>query len=99
MFNDDHCFLYGFYPVKKGIFLIHAIDKIVYWYHDKRKEGCIMKKNSGELLVELDVVNAQQLAECQQLIEKSGETVEACLIDKKYTTAIASKRIVTNTAM
>jgi general secretion pathway protein E len=46
-----------------------------------------MKKNSGELLVELGVVNAQQIAECQQEIEKTGATIEACLIEKKYTTA------------
>lgn len=46
-----------------------------------------MKKNSGELLVELGVVNAQQLAECQQEVEKTGATIEACLIEKKYTTA------------
>jgi general secretion pathway protein E len=47
----------------------------------------MMKKNSGELLVQLGVVNAQQLAECQQEAEKTGATVEACVIDKKYATA------------
>src|SRR5579862_3089211 len=46
-----------------------------------------MKKNSGELLVQLGVINEKQLAECQQEVEKTGTTVEACLIDKKYTTA------------
>jgi general secretion pathway protein E len=46
-----------------------------------------MKKNSGELLIQLGVINEKQLAECQQEVEKLGTTVEACLIDKKYTTA------------
>lgn len=46
-----------------------------------------MKKNSGELLVELGIINAQQLAECQQEVEKTGATIEACLIEKKHTTA------------
>jgi general secretion pathway protein E len=46
-----------------------------------------MKKNSGELLVQLGVINAKQLAECQQEAEKLGITVEACIIDKKYATA------------
>ena len=45
-----------------------------------------MKKNSGELLVELSVINAQQLAECQQEAEKTGASVEACVIDKKFAT-------------
>jgi len=45
-----------------------------------------MKKNSGELLVELSVINAQQLSESQQEAEKTGKTVEACVIEKKYAT-------------
>lgn len=46
-----------------------------------------MKRNSGELLVELGLINAQQLAEIQQESEKSGAAVEATAIEKKYTTA------------
>ena len=45
-----------------------------------------MKKNSGELLVELGVINAQQLATCQQEAEKTGVLVEGCLVEKKFTT-------------
>jgi len=45
-----------------------------------------MKRNSGELLVELGIVNEQQLADCQRDIEKTGATIEACLIEKKYAT-------------
>jgi len=45
-----------------------------------------MIKNTSELLVELGVINAQQLAECQQEADKSGTSVEACIIDKKYAT-------------
>ena len=45
-----------------------------------------MKKNSGELLVELGVVNAQQLKECQQEAEKLGMSIEACVVEKKYAT-------------
>jgi hypothetical protein len=65
-----------------------SIEKfLVYWYHDKKRRIKIMKKNSGELLVELGVINAQQLGECQQEAEKTGGAVEACLVEKKYTTA------------
>ncbi|HLW73082.1 MAG TPA: type II secretion system ATPase GspE [Candidatus Babeliales bacterium] len=46
-----------------------------------------MKQNSGELLVELGVITAQQLAECQQEAEKTGIAVEACVVEKKYATA------------
>ncbi len=53
----------------------------------KKRKIQIMKKNSGELLVQLGVINAQQLAECQQEAEKTGATVEACVIEKKYATA------------
>jgi len=45
-----------------------------------------MKKNSGELLVELGVINAQQLATCQQETEKTGASVQDCLVEKKFTT-------------
>lgn len=53
----------------------------------KEKKETTMTKNSGELLVQLGVINAQQLAECQQEAEKTGTTVEACVIEKKYATA------------
>lgn len=46
-----------------------------------------MKKNSGELLVELGIIDAQKLTECQQEAEKTGVTIEACVIEKKYATA------------
>src|SRR5438445_13640995 len=45
-----------------------------------------MKKNSGELLVELGLINAQQLAECQQDAEKAAVSIESAVIAKKYTT-------------
>jgi general secretion pathway protein E len=48
-----------------------------------------MKKNTSELLVELGVISAQQLTECQQEADKAGITVEACIIDKKHATAEA----------
>ncbi len=70
------------------IFLIHGIIK--YQYTSiimKEKKETTMTKNSGELLVQLGVINAQQLAECQQEAEKTGTTVEACVIEKKYATA------------
>ena len=43
-------------------------------------------KNSGELLVELGLINAQQLAECQLIVEKTGASVESAVLEKKYTT-------------
>lgn len=43
-------------------------------------------KNSGELLVELGLINAQQLAECQLIVEKSGASIESAVLEKKYTT-------------
>jgi len=46
----------------------------------------MMKKNSGELLVELGLINAQQLAESQQDAEKTGVSIESVVIEKKYTT-------------
>jgi general secretion pathway protein E len=45
-----------------------------------------MKKNSGELLVELGLINAQQLAECQQDAEKAAVSIESAVLAKKYTT-------------
>lgn len=45
-----------------------------------------MKTKNGEMLVELGVINTQQRAECQQESEKTGVSVEDCLIEKKYTT-------------
>lgn len=45
-----------------------------------------MKKNSGELLVELGVVNAQQLATSQQEAEKTGKSVEESIVEKKFAT-------------
>jgi general secretion pathway protein E len=48
-----------------------------------------VKKNNGELLVELGLIDAQQLATCQQEIEKSGVTIESCVIEKKFSTAQA----------
>jgi len=45
-----------------------------------------MKKNSGELLVELGIITAQQLATCQQEAEKTGKSVYECAVEKKFTT-------------
>ena len=41
-----------------------------------------MKKNSGELLVELGVLTAQQLAECQQEAEKTESLLKPVLLKK-----------------
>ena len=46
----------------------------------------MVKKNLGDILVELGVINTQQLQECQKEIEKSGMTLEVCLFDKKMIT-------------
>ncbi len=45
------------------------------------------KKNLGDILVELGVINTQQLQECQKEIEKNGITLEVCLFDKKMITS------------
>jgi general secretion pathway protein E len=45
-----------------------------------------MKKNRGEILVELGLINDQQLAECQAESEKSGVSIEQCVRDKKFAT-------------
>ncbi len=45
-----------------------------------------MKTNRGEILVELGLINAQQLAECQLESEKTGSSVEQCVRDKKFVT-------------
>jgi general secretion pathway protein E len=45
-----------------------------------------MKKNSGDLLVELGLITAQQLATCQQEAEKTNTPVQECLVAKKFTT-------------
>lgn len=45
-----------------------------------------MKRNSGELLVELGVITAQQLATCQQEVEKTGKSIQDCVVEKKFTT-------------
>ncbi len=45
-----------------------------------------MKKNVGEILVELGVVNTQQLQECQKEIKKTQKTLEQCLLEKKVVT-------------
>ena len=45
-----------------------------------------MKKNNGELLVELGLVTPVQLASCQQESEKSGGSISECLVEKKFTT-------------
>jgi len=45
-----------------------------------------VKKNNGELLVELGVITAAQLATCQQETEKSGTSIYECAVEKKFTT-------------
>lgn len=44
----------------------------------------LAKKSLGEMLVEAGVVNTQQLYECQQIIATSGQSLEQCLLDKKF---------------
>lgn len=43
-------------------------------------------KNSGELLVELGLINEQQRTECQQIADKTGASIESVVLEKKYTT-------------
>lgn len=45
-----------------------------------------MKKNNGELLVELGLISVQQLATCQQESEKTGVSIQDCAVEKKFTT-------------
>ena len=45
-----------------------------------------MKKNNSELLVELGVITAAQLATAQQEAEKTGKSVYECVVEKKFTT-------------
>ncbi len=45
-----------------------------------------MKKNSGELLVDLGLVNAKQFETCKQEADKTGKSVIDCLVEKKFTT-------------
>lgn len=43
-------------------------------------------KNNGELLVELGLITAEQLATSQQESEKTGKSVIECAVEKKFTT-------------
>src|SRR5579871_5036584 len=43
-------------------------------------------KNNSELLVELGLITAEQLATCQQESEKTGKSVAECAVEKKFTT-------------
>jgi general secretion pathway protein E len=45
-----------------------------------------MKKNNGELLVELGLITAEQLVVCKQEAEKTGKSIYECAAEKKYTT-------------
>jgi len=45
-----------------------------------------MKRNTGEILVEVGLITQEQLAECQQEIAKTGGSVEQCVINKKIKT-------------
>src|SRR5689334_2131297 len=45
-----------------------------------------MKKNNGELLVELGLVTSEQLATCKQETEKTNKSITECVIEKKFTT-------------
>ena len=45
-----------------------------------------MKKNSGDLLLELGLITAEQLATCQQEVEKTGGSIQGCIIEKKFAT-------------
>lgn len=45
-----------------------------------------MKKNILDLLLELGSVNAEQVAECQKLIEGTDQRIQECLIEKKFIT-------------
>ncbi|MGB8366938.1 MAG: type II secretion system ATPase GspE [Candidatus Babeliales bacterium] len=46
----------------------------------------MIKKNLGDILVELGTINTQQLQECQKEIEKNGVSLESCLFEKKIIT-------------
>lgn len=45
-----------------------------------------MKKNSGEILVELGLINEVQLSECQVESDKTGVSIEQCARNKKFVT-------------
>lgn len=45
-----------------------------------------MKKNNGELLVELGIITAEQLAICRQETEKTNKSIIECVVEKKITT-------------
>src|SRR3990167_7049866 len=45
-----------------------------------------MRKNKGEILVELRLINEPQLVECQVESEKTGVSIDQCVRDKKFAT-------------
>lgn len=52
----------------------------------------MVTKSLGDILVASGVISAQQLAECQQDAQKSGSSLERCLIDKQLVTPEAIAR-------
>ncbi len=45
------------------------------------------RRKIGDILVESGAINTQQLSQCQSEIEKTGITLEECLLEKNFTTA------------
>src|SRR5437868_6112926 len=45
-----------------------------------------MKKNNGQILVDLGLINSTQLAECQAEADKTGVSVEQIARNKKFVT-------------
>ncbi|HSW73754.1 MAG TPA: hypothetical protein VLG71_01225, partial [Candidatus Limnocylindria bacterium] len=45
-----------------------------------------MKKAIGDILIANGVITAAQLQECQAISTETGQRVEQCLLDKKYST-------------
>lgn len=52
----------------------------------------MIKRNVGDILVASGAINTQQLYECQSEQEKTGKSLETCLLEKKFTTADAIAR-------
>ncbi len=44
----------------------------------------MIRKDLGNFLVEADLINTQQLGECQNEIKGSGKTLTACLLEKAF---------------
>lgn len=46
----------------------------------------MFKKSLGDILIALGTINSQQLYECQLISNQANQTLEQCLLDKKFVT-------------